>query len=340
MSDYTYINIKDTPSSFQRQTILQSSELLNSKLQFKGYDELKFLTIGAPSNIDEIYGNELNLIGIINSLLGELELAKNMNISNEKLLNESSREKEQLKLAAELAEDSKRKNERILRDIEVENLKLKFNVEDLKERKKGVEHRIREIRNEWETYRSQAKRDKRIAEMNQIELLDKLKSRKDRRNNDKGIIKLKYKKDSGTAYSEIIMNLLKEKNNAQSDFFKLYGLNKNLYNCLEKLKASDGISPIDSTFLIDNSELDELIQPIENIPSILDEIDAKFVYILNDIKSEPFGSDDTFRSKRIGVEKQREILMLKEQLKNLQESYDKVVNTMKEWKEWRKTTAE
>ncbi|KAG0671600.1 hypothetical protein C6P40_004642 [Pichia californica] len=315
----------------EKQTIIQASKNINLKLQIRGFDELAFFTVKPPHNKKDIYEHDKNVINVINSLISELELYKRMNDSQEKISDKNTREKNYWKESAGRLEIARIKNERRIRDLEVESLKFKFTIDELSERKKGVESRVRNIKNEWKTYRNEVSRQKRKFELDRDELIDKIKLKYNPKFNRRNT-EYKHKLDN-LKHSEIITDLLKEKDEARHNFLKIYGFNKNLYNCLENLKASDGNCPINNSFLATDDELHENNISGEISSKIFRHLDSLFVKILNDIRNEPFGSNDTFRFKKIGVDRKSEIYLLKEQLNTLQDNYDKVLNTMNERKE-------
>ncbi|ODQ45959.1 hypothetical protein PICMEDRAFT_148045 [Pichia membranifaciens NRRL Y-2026] len=322
-----YIKIDTEPSFTDRQTIMNASKIVNTKLQSRGNNKLKFFTLEPPKKIQEVYNHDKQVINIISSLLTELEMSKKLGISQEKLMNEKAKEKAHWKKLAGQAEIIRLKNERRIRDLEVEALKLKFTVDDLKERKKGVEQRVREIKNGWETYKCQVTKEKLRAEINIKESVKKLKLRYHPNENGTASVKRqKIERDSSLS-NKVKSALLNENERAQNDLCMIFGFIQNLYKCLEKLKASDGGCPIDRTFLVNRDKTVEFKNDL-SVPHLLTKLDSDFRCVLNEIKNEPFGTDDTFRSKRIGVEKQREIVLLKERLSSLQKQLNKAVDTI------------
>ncbi|GAV27751.1 hypothetical protein PMKS-001219 [Pichia membranifaciens] len=327
-----YIKINAEPSFTDRQTIMNASKIVNTKLRSRGNSKLKFFTLEPPKKIQEVYDHDKQVINIISSLLTELEMSKKLGLSQEKLMNEKAKEKDHWKKMAGQAEIVRLKNERRIRDLEVEALKLKFTVDDLKARKKGVEQRIREIKNGWETYKCQVIREKLRAEVNIEESVKKLKSRyRPIENGTARTKRQKLERDSSLS-NKVLPALLAENERAQSDLCMVFNFIQNLYNCLKKLKASDGGCPIDRTFLVNRENPVDFGKPDSTVPYLLTKLDTKFICVLNDIKSEPFGTDDTFRSKRIGVEKQREISILRERLSTLQKQFNEAVDTMEKEK--------
>ena len=330
-----YMEIKNHPSTDQFNRISEASSIINKNLESRGDEKIKFYTIKSPKNIEEIYQNDQKLIKSFNNLFQEVDLLRTINSTNAQLIDDKNREVEYWKKMAQQMEASKRNDESKFRDLEVENLKLKLNVSNLIERQKGVESRIRETRNGWKLYKEQVEREKRRYDNDKFELLERLKSkrnktwRKDGNNNSPSNRNL-YNDETS---SEMIIQLLSEKELSNKNILKLVSFLKNLYNCLEKLKASDGNYPIDNSFIAKDSELDGI--NYTEIDILMEGLNKKFITLLEEIKAEPFGSDDTFRSKRISKEKKLEVEMLKSQLAELQYNYNKVVKTMEEWKKWK-----
>lgn len=335
-----YITIAERPNLIQRKKIQKASREINMKLEAKGNGLIKFFTTDPPKDIREIYEHDKQVINIINLLLTEIELSGKMRKVQETVVDEKIRETDHWKKQIGRAEVMKIKSDRRIRELEVQILKLNFTANDLIERKKALENRIRQVRDGWETYKSQVERDKRKAEISREDLMDKLKFK--RKSDLLSFNPAKRQRKNGRiatdteSTSEIVLKLLSEKEQMHNDFLRIYSFNRRLYDCLERLKISDGTCDIDETFLISQKEskkLDEI--PFNDASSLLHDMDLKFINLLRNIKSDPFGSDDTFRSKRIGITKQREIELLKNQLNELQQNYDSVVNTMHKWKEWK-----
>lgn len=311
----------------QRKSILIKLQKVNFKLKSKGHKIIKLNSIDHIKSCEDMYNNDMNVLDVFESLINEVNLLRDLKSADENLLKQTTRQRDYWKDMSKQTETLKSKSERKIREMEVENLKLQYIVSDLNERKKGIEQKIRDIRNGWETYKLQVNRDKRRADLDREELVSKLNVRK-RLKIQNNSYHIKDQRPS----SEMIMKLLSENEKAKKDFIMVYAFVKNVYECLERLKASDGNYPIDGSFLINDNQIDEI--GYMNAILFLNKMDKKFINILQDMQYESFGNDDTFRSKRIGREKQDEINRLKSQLDELQNNYDKVVETMNEWRKW------
>lgn len=321
-----YIHIPDEPNCSEKQTIMTASKIINTKLEARGSNEINFFTLKSPENIREIYNHDKQVINIINSLMTEIDMCKKLNISHEIIVNEKVKERDHWKKLAAQAEILRMKSDRRIRDLEVETMKLKLTVKDLKERKKRMEQRIRQIKNEWKTCRVQLIRDKLKADASREELVYKLKSKNQHHRINKERKKQKQQEGNNLQNRELYRDSLTEKEKSKNELFKALNFMENLYKCLERMRVSDGHSPVDKTFLVNADTMYDSANYKCSVTYLLAQLDAKFISILNEIKSEPFGSNDTFRSKRIGAEKQREISSLKRRLDILQRNYDEIVD--------------
>lgn len=327
------INVKSSLTDSQMKSMATRISIINRKLDAKGYSEIQPFTEKKFENATDIYERESQLVGIVDQLLRENEVLREINEGSERQSKNNARLVNRYEELAGKSEFLALKNERKAKELEIENLKLRYTINDLEERKKGVELKIRDIRNGWEAYKSQVDREKRRSEFEKEELLARIKRRRCLPNQNT----MRNLNDSMTenkfTSTELVKRLLTEKEKLKTKVLEMYGFIKNLYQCLEGLKASDGECPIAQTFLVGKEKLDELNYDYNS--KALIELDKNFFQVLLEIKQEPFGSNDTFRSKTVGAQKQREVDSLRKQLAELQENYDKVVNTIAEWKKWR-----
>jgi hypothetical protein len=330
-----FIHIEERPDPKRIQKVMMFAESLDKKLKARGDAKITFWTVEAPLSPDDVYQNDIKIIAELKHLLNEIELHREVKLANAEVMRHKIREVEYWKDQLSKAQTKKRADESRLRELELDNLKLKMTVRNLIERRKSIETRIRDVRNGWKYYREQIEREKRKerALSENIRKLSRSRSFAHDRDYQTSNRKGGNSWDSSLPTSGVVMDLISEKEVILSNVLKLTSFVRRVYDCLERLKASDGNYPVEDTFLVDEQELDEIKQ--EDVDYFLTNMNQRFKELLNEIRTEPFGSDDTFKFKRIGRQKQQEVIVLEKKLSQLQQNYDRVVKTMEDWKKWK-----